>query len=114
VVLGQVPQSGERTFQHAFSIGLGRVEDYFFDLEASGVAPSEKDIKAIVALARIAARGLPHLWENPEDPEPSTDSPTFQSLKKLSPAGRQRVCAFLTTLMNAAAEKASAQSEGSK
>jgi hypothetical protein len=114
VVLGQVPKNGERTFQHAFSILLGRVEDYCFGLEASGAAPSEKDIKAIVALARIAARGLPCLWENPLEPEPSTDSPTFQSLKELSPAARERVNAFLTRLMNAAAKRALAESEGSK
>jgi hypothetical protein len=109
VVLGQVPKSGERTFQHPLSILLGRVEDYCFGLEASGAAPSEKDIKAMVALARIAARGLPYLWENPLEPEPSTDSPAIQALKKLSPAERDRVNAFLAILMDAAAKKALAQ-----
>jgi hypothetical protein len=114
VVLGGVPKSGERTFEHPLSILLGRVEDYCFGLEASGAPPSEKDIKAIVALERIAARGLPDLWENPLEPEPSTDSPTFQALKKLPPAGRDRVNTLLATLMDAAEEKALAQSEGSK
>jgi hypothetical protein len=114
VVLGGVPKSGERTFEHPLSILLGRVEDYCFGLEASGAPPSEKDIKAIVALARIAARGLPYLWENPLEPEPSTDSPAIQSFKKLSPGKRERVCAFLTTLIDGPAKKALAQSEGSK
>jgi hypothetical protein len=115
VVLGQVPNSGERTLQSALSIALGRVEDHYFDLEASGAQPSEKDIKALVALARIHSRGLLCLWENPLEPEPSTDSPAIQEFKKLMPARRDVVRLFLTELMDAAAKKASAQkSEGSK
>jgi hypothetical protein len=115
VVLGQVPNSRQRTFQHALSILLGRVEDYCSGLEASGARPSEKDIKAIVALGRIHDRGLPYLWENPLESEPSTDSPTTQAFKKLPPAGRDRVCSFLTTVMDAAEKKALPQkSEGSK
>jgi hypothetical protein len=92
---------------------LGRVEDYCFDLEASGAPPSEKDIKAIVALGRIHARGLPELWENRLEPEPSTDSPAIQPLKELSPASRERVGFVLRALVDRV-EKALAQSEGSK
>lgn len=115
VVLGQVPKSGQRTFQHPLSILLGRVEDYCFGLEASGAPPSEKDIKAIVALGRIPARGLPDLWENPLEPEPSTDSPAIQALKKLPPAGRDKVRFLLTTMIDVAEKKVLAQkSEGSK
>ena len=113
VVLGQVPKSGERTFQHPCSILLGRVEDYCFDLEALGVAPSDKDIKAIAALVR-SARGLPYLWENPLEPEPSEDSPALRLIKILSPTQRYNTCAAITTLLNGPIKKALAQSEGSK
>jgi hypothetical protein len=91
IVLGRPPKAGERNLQHAFSVLLGRVEDYCVGLEASGAAPSEKDIKALVALGRIAARGLPYLWENPLEQESSTDSPAIQAIKKLSPAKRDEV-----------------------
>jgi hypothetical protein len=115
VVLGLPPKAGERNLQHAFSVLLGRVQDYCVGLEASGVAPSEKDIKAIVALGRIAARGLPYLWENPLEQEPATDSPAIWALKKLRPVDRDKARAFLTTLIDAAEKKALAQkSTGSK
>jgi hypothetical protein len=114
VVLGRVPKSGERTLRDAISVLLGRVEDYCFGLEASGTAPSDKDIKATVALVRICAR-LPYLWENPLEQESSTNSPTIQALKKLSPAQRDRLNAFITIAMNALAKEALAEkSEGSK
>jgi len=64
VVLGRVPKSGERTLEGAISVLLGRVEDYCSALEASGAEPSERDIKAMASLGRIA-RSLPYLWENP-------------------------------------------------
>jgi hypothetical protein len=115
VVLGRVPKSGERTLHNAFSVLLGRVEDLFFGWEASGAALSEKDIKAMESLARISARGLPYLWENPLEQESSTDSPTVPALKKLSPVQRDMVRAFLGTVIDAAEKKALAQkSEGSK
>jgi hypothetical protein len=113
IVLGHMPKSGQRTLQDPISVLLGRVEDYCFGLEASGAAPSEKDIKAIVALGRISARGLPYLWENPLEHDASTDNPTTQAFKNLSPAGRDRVCAFLTTVMDAAAKKCNQQVVGS-
>jgi hypothetical protein len=115
VVLGRVPKSGERTLHNAFSVLLGRVEDLFFGWEASGAALSEKDIKAMASLARISARGLPYLWENPLEQEASTDSPAVPALKKLSPAQRDKVRAFLEIVIDAAEKKAFAQkSKGSK
>jgi len=113
VVLGQMPKCGERNLEHAFSILLGRVEDHCVALEASGEAPSEKDIKKIAQLARIA-RSVPYLWENPQEHEPSTDSPTFQRLKKLPFAQRDRVRWAVTQKMEENIEKAIAQLEGSK
>jgi hypothetical protein len=109
VVLGQTPKSGQRTIEHPFSIFLGRVEDYCFRLEASGAAPSEDDVKALCALARIHARGLPYLWENPLEQEASTDDPTNQALKELSPAERDSVYFFLKAVIDAAEKKVLAQ-----
>jgi hypothetical protein len=110
IVLGHMPKSGQRTVQDAASILLGRVEDYCVGLEASGTALSEKDVKMLSAVARI---GLPYLWENPLEQEPSTDSPAIQAFKKLPPASRDKVLAFLTKVMDAAAKKALAnESQG--
>ena len=116
VVLGRVPKSGERTLDGAISVLLGRVEDYCSASEASGIGPSEKDIRDMASLVRIA-RSLPPLWENPLEleQESSTDSPTIQSLKELTPAGRQRLDFFFRRLMDGVAKKALAEeSEGSK
>ena len=110
VVLGRVPKCGQRTLQGAISILLGRVEDYFFAMEASGAEPSEKDVKAMASLVRIAS-SVPYLWENPLELEQksSTDSPAIQSFNELTFAGRERVTYFLRAVMDKVAERALAQ-----
>ena len=110
--LGRVPQRGERTLQGAISILLGRVEDYYFAMEASGAPPSEKDVKAMASLVRIA-RSLPYLWENPLELEQKSYG--HPGLKELTFAQRERVTYFFTTVMDDVKKKALAQeSEGSK
>jgi hypothetical protein len=112
VVLGHVHKGCERTLQHAASVLLGRVDDYCWGLEASGTAPSERDVQALLALARIDSVGLPLLWD---EQEPSTINPAFKELAQLSAVGRERVLLAVKKVVQGAAAKAlTLESEGSK
>jgi hypothetical protein len=112
VVLGHVDKGCERTLQHAASVLLGRVDDYCWGLEVSGTAPSESDVRALLALARIGSVGLPVLWD---EQQPSRIDPAFKELARLSAGGRERVFFAVTEVLRGTAAKAlTLESEGSK
>jgi hypothetical protein len=112
VVLGHVDKGCERSVKHLAGILLGRAEDYCWNLEASGIAPSERDLAALWMVARIASTGLPLLWDQEQPP---TMTPGLTELAGLSFAGRDRVFSLLNTLFAAPEKKTSAlESQGSK
>jgi hypothetical protein len=100
---------GPRDLAPIISVLLGRSQKHARNLELSNVPTSEKDLQVLLSVLRANTTGQFPFLEDAVDPTPLPDTPAFNKFAALNSAGRERVCAFIATILDAAARKAAEQ-----
>jgi hypothetical protein len=104
VILHRLPK-GQRGLNPAVSVLLGRVQAGLFQLEASNVDPSEKDLELLWRVLQANTHGqFPFLEDGVEEP-PAPESETFKAFKNLPFGSRDKVRFGLDRIMDAMVSK---------